>query len=363
MKKFIFQAASIGALCLVCTQIAIAQSEPVPPVPPDRVTPLTPPGEETPEAAQREIVIRQKSDSDVKVTIEIKNGDYFINGKPLEKYDDGNLIIIKKDVNDLVIASPDMNWGGSHFRVQSLDAERMQRDMERMGLDKQRMAEDRVRKSMRIRMNAAFLGVSSRKAEKGGATVLEVTKGSPADKAGIKKGDIIVKLNDTKIESPDALYEAVHNYKPGDKVRVSFTRDGKPQTVTATLEKAEVSPENFSYDYHFKMPEMPDMEMYGPYGPWYSREPKLGIKAQDAEDGKGVTVLQVEDSSAAFKAGLKKGDLILQFNGSDVNSTGELVDQFQEARKKSAVKVKIQRGTATQELEIKIPHKLKTAEL
>jgi len=355
MKKFIYQAASMGVLCLVCTQIAMAQTDPVAPVPPRS---------ELPETAQKEIVIRQKADRDVKVTIEIKNGDYFVNGKPLEKFDDGNLIIIKKDMNDLVIASPDMDWGGSHFRVQSMDADRLQRDVERMSMDKQRMgAEDRVRKSVRIRMNTAFLGVSSRKAEKGGATVLEVTKGSPADKAGIKKGDIITKLNDTKIESPDALYEAVHGYKPGDKVKVSFTRDGKPQTVTATLEKAEVSPENFSYNYRFKMPEMPDMEMYGPYGSWFPHEPKLGISAQDAEDGKGVTVLQVEDSSAAFKAGLKKGDLILQFNGNDVNSTNELVDQFQEARKKSAVKVKIQRGTSTQELEIKIPHKLKTAEL
>ena len=44
-------------------------------------------------------------------------------------------------------------------------------------------------------------GVSSRKAEKGGATVLEVTKGSPAEKAGIKKGDIITKVNDSKIET------------------------------------------------------------------------------------------------------------------------------------------------------------------
>ncbi len=78
-------------------------------------------------------------------------------------------------------------------------------------------------------MNSAFLGVSSRKAEKGGATVLEVTKGSPAEKAGIKKGDIITKLNETKIESPESLYETVHNLKPGDKVKILFTRDGKVQ--------------------------------------------------------------------------------------------------------------------------------------
>ena len=46
-----------------------------------------------------------------------------------------------------------------------------------------------------------------------------------------------------------------------------------------------------------------------------------------------------------------------------VNSTNELMEQFQDARKNSSVKVKIQRGGVTQEIEIKIPRKLKTAEL
>ena len=110
------------------------------------------------------------------------------------------------------------------------------------------------------------------------------------------------------------------------------------------------------------MPPNADMDM--DMDSWGLRQPKLGIKAQDAEDGKGVNVLEVEDSSAAFKAGLKKGDIILQFDGKDVNSTNELVEQnVQEARQKSTVKVKIQRGGVTQEIEIKIPRKLKTAEL
>ena len=109
-------------------------------------------------------------------------------------------------------------------------------------------------------MNSAFLGVSSRKAEKGGATVLEVTKGSPAEKAGIKKGDVITKVNETKIESPESLFETIHNFKPGDKVKVVFTRDGKEQTVTATLEKADYKSKDFNYNYNFKMPPMPDMD-------------------------------------------------------------------------------------------------------
>jgi len=76
-----------------------------------------------------------------------------------------------------------------------------------------------------------------------------------------------------------------------------------------------------------------------------------------------VNVLQVEDSSAAFKSGLKKGDIIIQFDGAEVNSTNELIDQMEEARNKSVIQVKILRAGKTQDIDIKIPRKLKTAEL
>ena len=109
------------------------------------------------------------------------------------------------------------------------------------------------------------------------------------------------------------------------------------------------------------MSEMPDMD--GLMKVWGPHAPKLGIKAQDTEDGKGVNILEVEDSSAAAKAGLKKGDIILQFDGKAVNSTNELVEDLQEARQKPVVKVKIQRAGLTQEIDVKIPRKLKTAEL
>jgi serine protease Do len=178
-------------------------------------------------------------------------------------------------------------------------------------------------------------------------------------------------VNETKIENPDNLYETIHNFKPGDKVKIVFTRDGKEQSVTATLEKTDYkskefnyNPDNFNYnyDYKFHMPPMPDLENMDMM-PWGMRQPKLGIKAQDTEDGVGVNVLEVQDSTAAAKAGLKKGDIILQFNGAEVNSTNELLEQIQESRQKTIVKVKIKRGGVTQEIDVKFLRKLRTAEL
>jgi serine protease Do len=357
MKKFIYQAAALGvfSLTLVCQVMA---QVPVAPVPPASKTETK--VETVEKNDQKEIIIRQKGDKDTKLTVEIKNGDLFINGKPVDKFDDENLTVEKRDIDVDVIEIPELAYGPSPFRVNPWDEERMERRLNSEDMHR------KIEKSIRIRMNSAFLGVSSRKAEKGGATVLEVTKGSPAEKAGIKKGDIITKVNDSKIESPESLFETIHNFKSGDKVKIFFTRNGKEQNVMATLDKAEqMTPGEYTYNYRFKMPSMPPMpDMDGMHmGPWGPRPPRLGIKAQDAEDGKGVNILEVEDSSAAAKAGLKKGDIILQFDGTPVNSTNELQDQLQEARQKSIVKVKILRGGVTQEIDVKIPRKLKTAEL
>ncbi len=289
----------------------------------------------------------------------------------MEKFDDQNIIVEKREMDEDV--DPMISYSPSPFRVNPGDEERMEREFNNRDMQR------KMQKSMQIRMNSAFLGISSRKAETGGATVLEVTQGSPAEKAGIKKGDIITKVNDEKIESPESLFETVHNFKPGDKVKILFMRDGKEQAVVATLDKAAYKSKDFNYNYNydFKMPPMPDMDRYNydfkmPPMPdmdgmrmrdWSPMQPKLGIKAQDAENGKGVNILEVEDSSAAAKAGLKKGDIILQFDEAEVNSTNELIDQFQKARKKPIIKVKILRDGVSQAIEIKIPRKLKTAEL
>jgi serine protease Do len=371
MKKFIYQTLFLGAVCMVVTQMTIAQTV-ITPAPPDAKTVIINKGDQT------EIVIRQKGGKDAKLTLEIKNGDFFINGKPLEKFDDENIVIEKRELGENDMELPLIAFAPSPFREHEMedaaraysdDAARRSEDLVRRSEEIARRNEDmqrKIEKSIKIKMNSAFLGVSSRKAEKGGATVLEVTKGSPAEKAGIKKGDIIIKVNETKIENPDNLYETIHNFKPGDKVKIVFTRDGKEQSVTATLEKADYKsreyfygPDDFNYNYKFRMPPMPDMDMM----PWGMRQPKLGIKAQDTEDGVGVSVLEVQDSTAAAKAGLKKGDIILQFNGAEVNSTNELLEQIQESRQKTTVKVKIKRGGVTQDIDVKFIRKLRTAEL
>jgi putative serine protease PepD len=69
-----------------------------------------------------------------------------------------------------------------------------------------------------------------------GAVVQEVTAGSAAEKAGLKKGDTITKVDDHQINGSDSLVATVRSYRPGDEVEVTWSRDGKEQSAKITLD-------------------------------------------------------------------------------------------------------------------------------
>ncbi|GAB3514357.1 trypsin-like peptidase domain-containing protein [Phytohabitans suffuscus] len=82
------------------------------------------------------------------------------------------------------------------------------------------------------------LGVSVNDADGGGALIGSVTAGSPAAKAGLQQGDVVVKFGDKNISDSDDLVAAVQSGKVGDQVQITFKRNGQEQTATATLAEA-----------------------------------------------------------------------------------------------------------------------------
>ena len=82
--------------------------------------------------------------------------------------------------------------------------------------------------------NAGFLGVGVQAADNG-VTITDVADGSPAADAGLKQGDVITAIDDTKVTTPLALRTAVQEHKSGDQITVAYTRDGKSATVKVTL--------------------------------------------------------------------------------------------------------------------------------
>jgi len=317
-------------------------------------------------AGQDEIVIKHKSDKDAKIVIEIKGNQVFINGKPANDYSDDNISVHKK--KELELDGQSFSWSGdgdfpggmtiapSPFRKHG-GATNIDGDV------------------WSLRSNRAFLGVTTESAENNGqkgAEIHEISKGSAAFKANLKLGDIITRVDEIKVDGPQSLADAIHKYKPEDKITITFLRDGKEQKMAIPLGKAPGATVGSLY----KMPNMPNMNfdfdngagVYGPgvpraYGFSSGAKPRLGIKAQDTEDGKGVKVLGVGDESAAEKAGIQEGDIITKFDGKDVNNATELADFARASKDKPSIKVCIIRDGKTKELDIRIPKKLKTADL
>jgi len=231
--------------------------------------------------------------------------------------------------------------------------------------------------------NAAFLGVLSEDNELG-AKINEVSKGSPAEKAGLKKDDIITNVNDEKITGPKDLYDAIGKYKPSEKVQISILKDGAKTKLTVEL--AKNVPQTFSYTtpnggmtiepnwvpnaprgrgnngmqrFGFELPQMPELNnIFGNI-----EKPKLGISVEDVEENEGVKISSVSENSPAAKAGLKEDDIITDVNDKKVKDVDGIKPIIKGATEGTVFKFNITRNGKKTVIEVKIPKKLKTADL
>lgn len=304
-----------------------------------------------------ELIIRKKTDNDGKVTIEIKDGDVIVNGQPLKDYESEDLSI-RRGKSATITVSPFRSHGGGQMY-----------ELDKLNNNKERL---------KLLGSRAFLGVVTEEAP-GGARIVSVSKGTAAEKSGLKEKDIITKIDGEKVQDENDVSRLIRSHKPKDKVKIDILRDGKEQSVTA-----ELGENKDTQSFGFSMPEnfnLEDLDVQGfqaprvfefspgspaapaPYGFNYFGRPKLGIKAQDTEEGKGVKVLDVEHESAAEKSGIKEDDIITEFNDKKVNSADELAAEANAAREKSKIPVKLLRNGKSMSLEISIPKKLKTANL
>jgi S1-C subfamily serine protease len=85
--------------------------------------------------------------------------------------------------------------------------------------------------------------------EKGGVLVLDVTKDSPAEKAGLKAGDVITKVDGEKVTDADDLISVLRDYEEGDEATIEYVRQGKTATVKAALESSD------EHDFHIWGPD------------------------------------------------------------------------------------------------------------
>jgi predicted metalloprotease with PDZ domain len=207
-----------------------------------------------------------------------------------------------------------------------------------------------------------------------GVVLGEIVPDSPAAKAGLKENDVVTDINGQRVEGAAQFRRIIREIPAGRTVQLTVWRDGRTQTLSATLGKSEERRRSVKIAgptpgaFAFRIPEIPEIPSMDWSGGWLAGgQPRLGIDAEDltgqlgtffgAPDGEGILVRDVNSGSAAEKAGVKAGDVITSLNGERIRSVGELREKLSAKRdeKDRAVKLGVLRNKAEVSLTVELP--------
>ena len=210
-----------------------------------------------------------------------------------------------------------------------------------------------------------------------GVVVGRITSDSPAAKAGLQEKDVITEVDGQRIEGSAQFRRMIREIPAGRTVSLTVWRDGRAQTLGATLGRAEeghrvwmnATPGAFSLRMPevLEIPEIPQMDWSNGGGAamFPGVHPRLGIDAEDlsgqfgayfgAPDDEGVLVRNVNSGSPAEKAGVKAGDVITAFNGDRIRSLGELREKLAAKNDDRPAKLGVLRNKSEITLTVELP--------
>jgi serine protease Do len=213
-----------------------------------------------------------------------------------------------------------------------------------------------------------------------GVGVTRVVKDSPAEKAGLRKDDVILSLDGENVSSVRKLNRLVSEMAPDQSVRVSFSRAGAEQEVTATVGKR--SNQSFASDmfpegskvwkwegadpktFKWEGPLLNRGDLFDNNGGFsfsLSNSRRIGVSTMQLTKqladyfgiagGKGVLVTAVTDDGPAAKAGVKAGDVITAVDGEAVDSSGD-ISRVINSKKEGDVTLTIVRNKSQQTIRV-----------
>ena len=199
--------------------------------------------------------------------------------------------------------------------------------------------------------------------EEHGVELTHVEEDSPAAKAGLKSGDVVLEYNGQRVEGMEQFARFVRETPPGRESKLAISRDGNRQMVVVKIGQRK-GPGAWSMA--APMPPVPPMppsapgEMPRTFMVWAS--PRMGIDAEAIEGQlgqffgvkEGVLIRAVSKGSAAEKAGLKAGDVITKVDGSTVASPGDVTRAIRSARTKKTFPVSVMREKRETNLSVTI---------
>ena len=215
-----------------------------------------------------------------------------------------------------------------------------------------------------------------------GVGVTQVVKDSPAEKAGLRKDDVILRLDGENVSSVRKLNRLVSELSPDQSVKVSISRGGSEQEVTATIGKRNNSnmaqnllggePRIFKWEgpnlkgFKWETPllnrhNFPNLPNDGNLSFYLSNSRRIGVSTMSLTkqladyfgiaDGKGALVTSVTEDGPAAKAGVKAGDVITAVDGEAVDSPGD-ISRVINRKKEGDVTLTIMRNKSQQTIHV-----------
>ncbi|MDZ7315144.1 MAG: DegQ family serine endoprotease [candidate division KSB1 bacterium] len=183
-----------------------------------------------------------------------------------------------------------------------------------------------------------------------GALVNQVTENSPAEEAGLRNGDVILKVNDKEIRDSSMLMNTIAAMAPGTRVTLTIWRDGKEKTVSVKLGER---PDTFAED-----------TQKGTKGNTLGLE-VANLTAETQRrlgtnyDEEGVLVVRVVNNSPADRQGIRVGDLIKEVNRRQVTNVRQFNSVINEVKPGEVVLFRIKRGNNSMFVAVRAPREKK----
>lgn len=184
-----------------------------------------------------------------------------------------------------------------------------------------------------------------------GLLVVDVVNYSPADDAGLREDDVIIKYDDRDVEKADEFSKMVRKTEPGTAVKLLIVRDGAEKEIEVTIERRKI-------------------ERHKTFG-WRGEDfevilsrPQLGVRVHElnedlaeyfqVEKNAGVLVSEVIADGPAEDAGLKAGDVITKIDDEDIADPDELIDVLNDYEDGDTVTVEFVRKGKTESVDVEL---------
>ncbi len=237
------------------------------------------------------------------------------------------------------------------------------------------------------KVERGWLGVGIGQKENGQTEIGAIDPDSPAELAKLQTGDVVLKIGDKDISSPDVLAAEIRKRKPGQDVTLKIERDGKPMDVKVKL--GEYAENDALKEMEIRFPGFfgPDAPMPGavpksvspdkaprqgaprplvPATPEWSFETRkfIGVYCGElnrelaehfgVKEGTGLIVSKLTEGGPAEKAKLKVGDIIIMVDGKRVESANDLIDLVQAKEKGTKIKLEILRDKKAMTIDVEV---------